>query len=163
MVRDPDGRNGVSGAIGMEDHVMESRRFGRFLVVGLGGTAIDFGLLALLGTLGFPLLLANSLSFSAGALSNFTWNRLWTFADARRRSWTVQLLQFLAVSLGGLAINDLIVLYLQEAVGDLIGSPDLGYLPAKVVATGVAVLWNYFVNRYWTFGDTRRRRTLEVV
>ena len=26
-----------------------------------------------------------------------------------------------------------------------------GYAPAKIVATGVAVFWNYFANRNWAF------------
>jgi putative flippase GtrA len=130
---------------------VETRRFGRFLVVGLGGTLIDFGLLALLTGIGVPTLLANTLSFSAGACSNFTWNRLWTFAEARRRPWGVQLVQFLAVSAVGLAINDAIVMMLQTPLGNLLGHPAQGYLPAKVVATGVAVVWNFLANRYWTF------------
>ena len=131
----------------------EVRRFARFLVVGLSGTAIDFILLWLLKGAGMATLSANSLSFSAGAVSNFTWNRLWTFPEARSRHWALQLAQFLAVSLVGLAINDVVVLLLQASLGALLGHPDQGYLPAKVVATGVAVLWNYVGNRLWTFND----------
>ena len=59
-------------------------RFTRFLTVGAVGTFLDFSLLALLKFLGFPTLFANSLSFSAGVVNNFTWNRLWTFADAKQ-------------------------------------------------------------------------------
>jgi putative flippase GtrA len=136
----------------------EVRRFARFLVVGLSGTVIDFVLLWLLKGAGMPTLSANSLSFSAGAVSNFTWNRLWTFPDARGRHWAVQLGQFLAVSLVGLAINDVVVLLLQAPLGALLGHPDQGYLPAKLVATGVAVLWNYVGNRLWTFKDVGRDR-----
>ena len=134
----------------------EARRFARFLVVGLGGTAIDFVLLVLLQGIGVPLLVANSVSFSAGACSNFVWNRRWTFADARARPWGVQLAQFFSVSLVGLAINDAIVVALQTPLGSLLGRPGQGYLAAKVAATGVAVLWNFFANRYWTFGDAGR-------
>jgi putative flippase GtrA len=134
----------------------EFGRFGRFLLVGLSGTALDFVLLILLKRAGLPTLLANSLSFSAGAVSNFTWNRLWTFPEARSRHWTVQFTQFFAVSLVGLALNDAVVLMLQQQLGELIGHPAQGYLAAKVVATGVAVLWNYAGNRLWTFGEVGR-------
>jgi putative flippase GtrA len=134
----------------------EVRRFARFLVVGLSGTVIDFVLLWLLKGAGMPTLAANSLSFSAGAVSNFTWNRLWTFREARGRHWVLQMAQFLAVSLVGLAINDAVVLLLQAPLGSLLGHPEQGYLPAKVVATGVAVLWNYAGNRLWTFKDAGR-------
>lgn len=140
----------------------ERRRFGRFLVVGLGGTAIDFGLLVGLTALGVSLLPSNSLSFTAGAASNYTWNRVWTFADTPRRGWVTQGARFFLVSLGGLAVNDLIVLAAHGSLGSLLGRPELGYLPAKAAATWVAVCWNYVVNRYWTFGGVRRGRTLEV-
>lgn len=134
----------------------EARRFARFLVVGLGGTAIDVGLLILLRGAGAPLLIANSVSFSVGACSNFVWNRLWTFADARARPWGVQMAQFLSVSLVGLAINDAVVLVLQGRLGTVFSRPQQGYLAAKAVATGIAVVWNFFANRYWTFSDAGR-------
>jgi putative flippase GtrA len=134
----------------------EFGRFGRFLLVGLSGTVLDFVLLILLKRAGLPTLLANSLSFSAGAASNFTWNRRWTFPEARSRRWTVQFVRFFTVSLVGLALNDAVVLMLQGSLGGLIGHPAQGYLPAKVVATGVAVLWNYAGNRLWTFGEVGR-------
>jgi putative flippase GtrA len=60
-------------------------------------------------------------------------------------------MQFLLVSIIGLALNNAIVLLLDVPLGNLLGQTDYGYLPAKVIATGVVVFWNYFVNRYWTF------------
>ena len=133
----------------------ELGRFARFLTVGALGTLLDFGLLSLLKGLGFPTLLANSLSFSAGVANNFTFNRLWTFADAKGANWRRQLMQFLLVSLIGLALNNAIMLLLETPLGQLFGQSDYGYLPAKVIATGVVVFWNYFTNRYWTFNDKR--------
>lgn len=134
----------------------EIRRFARFLVVGLSGTVIDFVLLWLLKGAGMPTLTANSLSFTAGAVSNFTWNRLWTFPNARGRHWALQMAKFVAVSLVGLAINDVLIMALQAPLGGLLGHPEQGYLPAKLVATGVAVIWNYVGNRLWTFNDVGR-------
>ena len=128
-------------------------RLARFLTVGALGTLLDFGLLSLLKALDFSTLLANSLSFSAGVVNNFTLNRLWTFADAKDADWRRQLMEFLLVSLIGLALNNLIVLFLEAPLGQIVGQPDYGYLPAKVIATGVVVFWNYFANRYWTFRD----------
>lgn len=129
----------------------EAGRFARFLAVGALGTLLDFGLLSLLKAIGLATLPANSLSFSAGVINNFTWNRLWTFADVNHAGWGRQLAQFTLVSLAGLALNNAIVLLLEIPLGMLLGQPDLGYLPAKVVATGVVVFWNYFANRCWTF------------
>ena len=129
----------------------EIERFSRFLAVGAVGTLLDFSLLTLLKLAGLPTLLANSLSFTAGLVNNFTWNRLWTFGDAIQPDWRRQLVQFTAVSLVGLALNNLIVLSLEGIFGVMLNQPDWGYLPAKVIATGVVVFWNYFANRMWTF------------
>ncbi|MFZ5909797.1 MAG: GtrA family protein [Chloroflexota bacterium] len=129
----------------------ELERFIRFLLVGALGTFLDFGLLSALKAIGLPTLIANSLSFSAGVANNFTWNRLWTFADAKQSDWRRQLAQFLLVSLIGLVLNNSIVLLFEAPLGQVLGQPEYGYLPAKVIATGVVVFWNYFANRYWTF------------
>ena len=131
----------------------ELGRFARFLVVGAIGTLLDFGLLSLLKASGLPTLTANTLSFSAGVANNFTWNRMWTFADVKQAGWQKQLAQFLLVSLVGLSLNNAIVLWLETPLGQLLGQPEYGYLPAKVIATGGIVFWNYFANRYWTFNN----------
>ena len=132
----------------------ELTRFSRFLTVGALGTLLDFGLLTMLKLAGLPTLFANSLSFTAGLINNFTWNRLWTFRDAAQANWQKQLVQYALVSLVGLALNDLLVLSLETVLGTWLGQPAWGYLPAKVVATGVVVFWNYFANRTWTFRVT---------
>lgn len=129
----------------------ETARFARFLTVGALGTFLDFGLLALLKAIGLPTLFANSLSFTAGVANNFTLNSRWTFADRLRGNWRGQFVQFLIVSLIGLAFNNAIVLLLEVPLGAWIGDAAWGYAPAKVIATGAVVFWNYFANRNWTF------------
>lgn len=129
----------------------EVTRFTRFLTVGAVGTLLDFSILTVLKLAGLPTLFANSLSFTAGLLNNFTWNRLWTFGDIVKADWRRQFAQFTLVSLIGLTLNNLIVLSLEGILGTLLGQPQWGYLPAKVIATGVVVFWNYFANRTWTF------------
>lgn len=128
----------------------EVTRFTRFLTVGAVGTLLDFSILTLLKLAGLPTLFANSISFMAGLLNNFTWNRLWTFGDTVKPDWRKQLAQFTLVSLVGLALNNLIVLSL-EGFFSLWINAQWSYLPAKVIATGVVVFWNYFANRMWTF------------
>lgn len=137
----------------------ELQRFIRFLSVGAIGTILDFSLLTLLKTISFPTLLANTASFTAGVINNFTWNRLWTFADTKHADWRKQLAQFLIVSLIGLGLNNAIILLLETPLGSLLGYSEYGYLPAKVIATGVVVFWNYFANRYWTFNENETRKS----
>lgn len=129
----------------------EFTRFARFLAVGAAGTLLDFSILTVLKLAGLPTLIANSLSFTAGLLNNFTWNRLWTFSDSVHTDWRRQLAQYAFISLIGLALNNLILLSLEGVFGAWLGSAQWAYLPAKVVATGVVVFWNYFANRSWTF------------
>jgi len=132
----------------------EFHRFARFLTVGAVGTLLDFTLLTLLKLAGLPTLSANTLSFTAGLINNFTWNRLWTFRKTAHPDWRKQLAQFTLISLVGLGLNNLIVLSLEGTLGNFLGQPTWGYLPAKAIATGVVVFWNYFANRKWTFSET---------
>lgn len=129
----------------------ELERFGRFIAVGSVGTLLDFSLLTAFKMAGLPTIFANSLSFMAGLVNNFTWNRLWTFGDSANVDWRKQLLQFTTVSLFGLLLNNVIVLSLEGILGNMLGQPEWGYLPAKVIATGAVAFWNYFANRIWTF------------
>jgi putative flippase GtrA len=135
----------------------EIKRFLRFLLVGLSGTLIDFGILTALKTFwGVPTIIANTISYSAGVINNFTWNRIWTFSEARDKEWYVQFGQFVAINIVGVILNNLIVLGLEGPLGVLFNNPDKGYLPAKIVATGVVVLYNFLANRLWTFRSVSR-------
>jgi putative flippase GtrA len=131
----------------------ELRRFGRFLAVGALGTALDFTLLAALKATGWPTLLANSLSFSAGVLNNYLGNRCWTFADRKHGPWERQLAQFALVGLIGLALNNAIVLSLEGVLSQALALALPAYLAAKVLATAAVVFWNYTAHRFWTFGQ----------
>jgi putative flippase GtrA len=86
-------------------------------------------------------------------LNNFVLNRLWTFPDARQKHVAAQFFQFAAISLVGLGLNDLLVTLLENPLGSLLGDVERGYLPAKVVATGFVLLWNFGANRLWTFRE----------
>ena len=146
----------------------EVTRFLKFMVVGVIGTIVDFGTLYLLHpVLGLPIVPANTVSFTAAVLSNFTWNRYWTYPDSRTKPIRTQLLQFVVVNLVGWGINTGLLLLLRGPFVSLAGSagqslgflsePDqvykVGYNLAKAAATGVVLFWNFFVNRFWTYSD----------
>ena len=129
----------------------ELSRFIKFSIVGAVGAIIDFALLNLLrGYLGWPLFWANTASVSAAILSNFTWNRLWTFPESRTRKKRKQLPQFVLINLVGLLINNLIVVGLDAVLVPYIGEP-WSYNLAKAVAIGVVLFWNFGANRLWTY------------
>ena len=136
----------------------EAERFFKFLLVGTVGFVVDFGILTLLKELTpLPTVIANTISFSAAVVSNFTLNRYWTYPDSRSKSIWSQLGQFTLVNLIGLVINNTILLLLEPIfdtmMGNLTDLPIRGYIPAKMVATVVVLFWNFFVNRYWTYSD----------
>ena len=137
-----------------ENQQKEVRRFARFFLVGLSGTQLDFGILSGLKLVaGMPTLLANIISFSCGVVNNFTLNRNWTFSESRDRNWLPQFGKFVAINLVALSLNSLIVLALEGPMGALLHHPQHGYIPAKVVATGVVFVYNFFANRLWAFRD----------
>jgi putative flippase GtrA len=148
-----------------QSHPKEFNRFIKFSLVGVLGTVIDFVLLNLLlyvfgHVLGWSLLaqfglngnllVANTISFGAGVLNNYTWNRLWTFKESRKAKKREQLAKFATVSLVGLLINSLIVLTLAAVFSSHVSEP-LSYNLAKVIATGLVLFWNFGANRFWTF------------
>jgi dolichol-phosphate mannosyltransferase len=134
----------------------EVERFVRFALVGASGTLVDFCVLFILKqAAGLPLVVANSASYLAGVVNNFTLNRAWTFPDARDgRVWR-QFRQFLVVSTAGLILNSAIVGLLEHPLGTWLNLPETGYLVAKLLATFVVLAWNFTANRHWTFKEPR--------
>ena len=142
----------------------ERVRFLRFAVVGLIGAVVDFGVANLLVyAFSAPLVLAGTISFVAAILSNFFWNRYWTYPDSRSKPVSRQLVQFSIVNVMGLAIR-LPILHFGEPILFRLFSSLPFSLPvftpdvlAKNVTLAIAVLivmfWNFFVNRYWTYND----------
>lgn len=129
----------------------ELSRFLKFATVGALGMVVDLTVLNVLHKVfGLPLLVANSISFTVAVLSNFTWNRLWTFPESRERPLGRQLAQFALVNIIGLAINNL-VLYLTHLVTQKFIPDPFDYNLAKIIAIGVVLFWNYGANRLWTY------------
>ena len=91
------------------------------------------------------------MAFSTAVVSNFTWNRLWTFPESRDRPIASQLAQFATVNVIGLFINTLILVLMDAYVFSLFFSDRLSYNLAKAFAIGVVLFWNFGVNRIWTY------------
>jgi putative flippase GtrA len=146
----------------------EVQRFLKFAAVGALGAMVDFALLNLMKSLfealglgmgwritidphQVQLVAANTISFSAAVLSNFTWNRLWTFPESRGRPLGSQLAQFAVVNILGWGINTLLLLFMDQHVFQHFVSARLSYNLAKAVAIGVVLFWNFGINRIWTY------------
>ncbi len=120
------------------------RQFIKFAIVGTIGTVIDFGVLIFLKEIvGLNVYVANTFSFSAAVLNNYTLNTLWTFGD-QERDHRRQLIQFVIVSVVGLALSQVLLFAFHDGLG-------LDYRIAKALAIFLVLFWNFTANRLWTF------------
>jgi putative flippase GtrA len=141
----------------------EQARFVKFMVVGVIGAVVDFGIMNLFSRLfGMPLVWAGTISFICAIVSNFIWNRYWTYPDSRSRPISSQLFMFFVVNVAGIAIRLPILHFLEPPIRNAFQNFGLGvsltpeFLAKNftlAVAVSVVMLWNFFVNRYWTYND----------
>ncbi|MBI2758156.1 MAG: GtrA family protein [Chloroflexi bacterium] len=142
---------------------VERTRFLKFLVVGTLGAAIDFGIANLLTHFAdMPLVYAGTISFACAVISNFVWNRHWTYPESRSRHLAHQLGMFFIVNVAGIAIRVPILSFGEPPLQNLFQNLQLKlpFTPeflarnlTLAIAVGIVMLWNFFVNRYWTYND----------
>ncbi len=169
----------------------EAERFFKFLIVGTIGFVVDFGVFNLLlnplgvllspGTaaydfftglglsenfvaMGLAAVIAGTLSFIAAIVSNFFWNRYWTYPDSRSKHIVGQFLQFTLVSITGIVFRIPIIAFSRIPFTNLANAvlgarlnpaliSRLGGNMALAFSVLVILFWNFFVNRYWTYSD----------
>lgn len=164
----------------------ERKRFIKFLIVGAFGFAVDFGSFNILHALSagpwvavnlippsalfiadyliqHPEVVEQSISFCLAVLSNFAWNYVWIYPEAKEANQAKKLTKFGIVSVLGLVIG---VPVFSLALGlwrDIVGATALAGLQFNVAGNlalmtrvGVLLFWNFFVNRYWTYRDVGR-------
>ena len=138
----------------------EFKRFSKFLVVGVTGFVVDFGVFnLLLRALNFPPVLAQAISFSLAAINNFLWNRYWTYPESRAFPLVPQFLQFFIINATALLIRVPILALVPGPVINMLESTGMSPNTAEVLgnnfalalAVGIAMFWNFFVNRFITY------------
>ena len=144
-------------------------RYIKFGLVGASGTVVNMAVLFagqeyLFQYIQAPrsrLYASLALAIAVATLNNFTWNRLWTWADRIRlaqadaaqqgkststlHTWATQLSQYALASWFGIALQYGLTLWLAHAVH---------YMLANVIAILIASVSNFLANDRWTF---RRR------
>lgn len=119
-------------------------KFFKFGIVGVSGVVVDFGVTWILKEqLRLNKYIANSAGFACAVLSNYVLNRVWTFHNTDPHVG-IQFAKFTVVALIGLAMNNGIIFLLTERRG-------IKFYPAKLIATGVVMLWNFGANYLFTF------------
>jgi Predicted membrane protein len=162
----------------------EVERFIKFAIVGAFGAVIDSGTVFILQWLVLPpvepnkalkVAIVSTLGFLAAVISNFIWNRLWTYPDSRSRSIRRQLAQFATINfigwigrtiwitasyawLGALLMPIVlpeIQLFRPGYVPSASAEAKLGTMAAWLIGVVVVMIWNFLANRYWTYNDVK--------
>lgn len=141
----------------------ERARFFKFAIVGAIGSLVDFGVMNLLTrAFSMRLVYAGTISFICAVINNFTGNRYWTYPESRSRHILHQLGMFFVVNAVGIAIRIPILQFVEPPLEGLFAgtqafssvSPELAAKNATLgIAIGIVMLWNFFINRYWTYND----------
>ncbi len=141
----------------------ERVRFLKFVAVGAIGSIVDIGVMNLLTHLfEMQLVYAGSISFVCAVFSNFTLNRYWTYPDSRSRPLLHQLGMFFLVNSIGIGIRIPTLHYVEPFMAKEFESmvhlsqataESLAKNATLILAIGIVMIWNFFVNRYWTYND----------
>jgi len=141
----------------------ERIRFLKFATVGALGAAIDFGVMNFMTHLfALRLVYAGSISFICAVVSNFTLNRYWTYPDSRSRHILHQLGMFFIVNAAGIAFRIPILHFVEPVLAGMFEkTAHLSNASAQLLAKnatlafaiGLVMIWNFFINRYWTYND----------
>ena len=113
-------------------------QFVRYFFVGGFAFVVDFGLLYILTEYaGLHYLLSATLSFISGLLVNYVISCIWVFSNSKFKNRLVEFLFFAAIGVGGLLLNDALILLFT----DCLGTP---YMFSTIVAAALLHPWNFF-------------------
>lgn len=138
-------------------------QFTRFGAVGLVGLAIDLGVFNLLRLTVFAPesihegpVLAKLVSTSLAIVANWIGNRYWTFREHRGRQLMREFVEFVAVSLGGMAIG-LACLWVSHY---LLGFTSIlaDNIATNVVGLALGTLFRFALYRLWVSAPHRGDR-----
>lgn len=128
------------------------KQFLKFSVVGVSATVIDFAvLIALTECAGLDPVLSAAVSFTVSVIYNYVGSMhfVYTRRDDLRR--VTELGIFVVLSLVGLALNEALMWLGATALS-------MNYLLAKLVATLVVTLWNFFSRYRWLDATSSHQR-----
>ncbi len=142
---------------------MERYRYIKFGIVGASGTVVNLVVLYLGHEYIFNAIEANyqkpyfslALAITLATVNNFTWNRLWTWADRVRQLEAEEAQQPVSLRLLGIEFGQYVT---ASAFGSgiqyvltLLLSNSMDYRLANIVAILAASVSNFLANDRWTF------------
>lgn len=141
----------------------ERIRFYKFLAVGIISSIVDFGLMNIF-TLIFklPLVSAQAISFIIAVINSFLCNHYWTYPESRTKSPIQKFLQFVVVNIIGIGIRTLSIPWFDKIIFRFLTNINIDLLLSNqvvsqnlslAIAVIIVMMWNFFINRIWTFND----------
>lgn len=138
-------------------------RYLKFGLVGASGTVVNMAILYLSQEYLFSAIAADrerlyaslALAIAVATVNNFTWNRLWTWADRQLAPTETPARSSLGWQFGRYALASWLGIGLQYGL-TLWLAHSMHYLLANVTAIVVASVSNFLANDRWTF---RRRKS----
>ncbi len=124
------------------------KQFTAFAGTGAIATGIQYLILILLKELGgLPAPWASGIGYGIAAFFNYQMKYHWVFASDRRHREAAP--RYALVSASGLTLNTALMYLFTEVLG-------MFYLLAQVITTGIVLVWNFAINRHWTFATRDR-------
>jgi len=119
-------------------------KFLKFSIVGFSGIFIDFGFTYLLKQkLNVHKYVANSTGFVLATISNYYFNRIWTFKNTQTTA-LVQFEKFFIIALVGLIISNLLIYIFNDKL-------KYNFWICKLSTIVLVSFWNFFANYIYTF------------
>ena len=85
---------------------------------------------------------ASGLAFAVAVVNNYLLNRWWTFRSSRTMG--TEFLKFLAVSISGLVLNELVFWVFRARL-------ELHVMVSQLLAIACVLPFNFIVNKLWSF------------
>ena len=121
-------------------------QFLKFGVVGVIAFVIDYGVLMLLSqVLGWDPVVSAAISFCVSVIFNYLASMKYVFQRRDDMSRQREFVIFIALSIVGLGINELVML----AGTGLLGSSALAVTVTKLFATAIVMVWNFLSRKKW--------------
>lgn len=143
-------------------------QIGKFGVIGVLNTLVDWGVLAfligffkkyllvestyfLIGTLTFYSFY-KAISFVVANVNSYAWNKYWTFSGSIVKKTREEFLQFFMVSLVGFVINVSIASYIFKAITPMAGlNTNQWAIIGAAVASISGLVWNFIGYKFIVF------------
>lgn len=138
-------------------------QFARFAIVGTIGAVVDFGSYAIITRglnysqeiyiFGYPIIVANMISVFLAIISNFFWNKYWTFRDLRSDPEVMfkQWVQFFSFSAVTYVLNQILVSFFVFYTSLEVYLGRWEDIIAKAIAIGIILFLNFGISKFIVF------------